>query len=317
MIIDTDPAMGTLHTDPEDGMAILYALNSEGVDLEGITLVHGNVPISHSWPNAQHLLSLAGRGDVSVHTGATTPRDEARLRQRAWLDQRTGMDRLAPSLPVPDPTAIEFLVDTVCGSPGEVTLVAIGPLTNVADAIESNPRFADDLAGLVVMGGAAAVPGNVTPAAEFNLWMDPDAAQAVFASGAPITMVGLDVCHRTRFPQDQVDAVSSTATPLARFVADAASSWNAVRELLFDSDGMHLYDTLAVAAAIEPDLLTCQRALVEVETSNGPAQGMTVTHLNDLLRPFISDREPNAEVALDVDVERFTQRFVQRVLDPL
>lgn len=317
MIIDTDPAMGTLQTDPEDGMAILYALNSPEVTLDGITLVHGNVPISQSWPNTKHLLSLAGRSDVPLHAGAAVPRSGARLRQRAWLEQRAGMDRLAPSAPTPDSTAVEFLVDAVCGSSGQVTVVAIGPLTNIADAIESDPRFARDLAGLVVMGGAAAVPGNVTPAAEFNIWMDPESADVVFRSGASITMVGLDVCHRTRFPQAQVDALSGKATPLAEFVAAASTSWNGMRELLFDSEGMHLYDTLAVAAAVEPDLLTYQRALVEIETSAGPAQGMTVTHLNDLLRQLLSDQEPNTGVALDVDVDRFTQRFVQRVLEPL
>jgi purine nucleosidase len=206
----------------------------------------------------------------------------------------------------------------VLGAPGKVTVVAIGPLTNIAAAIEAEPEVATAMASLVIMGGTVAVPGNVTPAAEFNIWMDPEAADIVFRSGAPITMVGLDVCHRTSFDRDRAARLRRNGSPLAGFVADAAESWIDVREQLFpEHEALHLYDTLAVAAAIEPDLLETHGALVDVETSDGPAQGMTVTYRNDILREFLTGRGPNAAVAVDVDNTRFAQHFDARVADCL
>jgi inosine-uridine nucleoside N-ribohydrolase len=319
LIIDTDLAMGTVGSDPEDGMAILYALNTPGLQVDGLTLVQGNVPIAQSWPNAHHLLALAGRPELPLHAGAVEPRNPDRRRlQTAWLDQQATTPRTVPPIDgpggPPGGTAAEFLCRTVLEAPGQVTVVAIGPLTNIAAAIESAPEMAAAMASLVIMGGTVAVPGNVTPAAEFNIWMDPEAADIVFRSGAPITMVGLDVCHQTSFDRDRAAGLRRNGSPLADFVADAAESWIAVREQLFpEHAALHLYDTLAVAAAIEPDLLQTQSALVEIETSEGPAQAMTVTYRNDILRQFLTGRDPNAAVAIGVDSARFAQYFDARV----
>jgi len=323
LIIDTDLGMGTVGSDPEDGMAILYALNAPDVRVDGLTLVQGNVPIAHSWPNAHHLLTLVGCPDLPVHAGAVLPRNPNRRRlQTAWLDQRAAVPQTVPAVaaPVGPPggSAAAFICRTVLGAPGKVTVVAIGPLTNIAAAIEAEPEVATAMASLVIMGGTVAVPGNVTPAAEFNIWMDPEAADIVFRSGAPITMVGLDVCHRTSFDRDRAARLRRNGSPLAGFVADAAESWIDVREQLFpEHEALHLYDTLAVAAAIEPDLLETHGALVDVETSDGPAQGMTVTYRNDILREFLTGRGPNAAVAVDVDNTRFAQHFDARVADCL
>ncbi len=318
LIIDTDPAMGTLFADPEDGMAILYALASPEVTVEGLTLVHGNVPVSHSWPNVRHLLDLAGRAELPVHVGAAAPRrPDRRETQAGWLSQREHLEQIVPARDRPDPTAASFLCETVLGSPGEITLVAIGPLTNVAAAIEADDGFAAALAGLVIMGGTVAVPGNITPAAEFNLWMDPEAARMVFDSEVDPTMIGLDVCHRTTLDRDRAAAVRASGTPLASFVADTSESWIGVMAAALEGEGLHLYDSLAVAAAIEPDLCSYRRALVEIETGTGPAQGMTVTHSNEVLRQLLVGRDHNAAVAIDVDTERFAARFAERVLDRL
>ena len=323
LIIDTDLGMGTVGSDPEDGMAILYALNAPDVRVDGLTLVQGNVPIAHSWPNAHHLLTLVGCPDLPVHAGAVLPRNPNRRRlQTAWLDQRAAVPQTVPAVaaPVGPPggSAAAFICRTVLGAPGKVTVVAIGPLTNIAAAIEAEPEVATAMASLVIMGGTVAVPGNVTPAAEFNIWMDPEAADIVFRSGAPITMDGLDVCHRTSFDRDRAARLRRNGSPLAGFVADAAESWIDVREQLFpEHEALHLYDTLAVAAAIEPDLLETHGALVDVETSDGPAQGMTVTYRNDILREFLTGRGPNAAVAVDVDNTRFAQHFDARVADCL
>jgi purine nucleosidase len=323
LIIDTDLGMGTVGSDPEDGMAILYALNAPDVRVDGLTLVQGNVPIAHSWPNAHHLLTLVGCPDLPVHAGAVLPRNPNRRRlQTAWLDQRAAVPQTVPAVaaPVGPPggSAAAFICRTVLGAPGKVTVAAIGPITNIAAAIEAEPEVATAMASLVIMGGTVAVPGNVTPAAEFNIWMDPEAADVVFRSGAPITMVGLDVCHRTSFDRDRAARLRRNGSPLAGFVADAAESWIDVREQLFpEHEALHLYDTLAVAAAIEPDLLETHGALVDVETSDGPAQGMTVTYRNDILREFLTGRGPNAAVAVDVDNTRFAQHFDARVADCL
>ena len=323
LIIDTDLGMGTVGSDPEDGMAILYALNAPDVRVDGLTLVQGNVPIAHSWPNAHHLLTLVGCPDLPVHAGAVLPRNPNRRRlQTAWLDQRAAVPQTVPAVaaPVGPPggSAAAFICRTVLGAPGKVTVAAIGPITNIAAAIEAEPEVATAMASLVIMGGTVAVPGNVTPAAEFNIWMDPEAADVVFRSGAPITMVGLDVCHRTSFDRDRAARLRRNGSPLAGFVADAAESWIDVREQLFpEHEALNLYDTLAVAAAIEPDLLETHGALVDVETSDGPAQGMTVTYRNDILREFLTGRGPNAAVAVDVDNTRFAQHFDARVADCL
>ncbi|MCZ7537081.1 MAG: nucleoside hydrolase [Acidimicrobiia bacterium] len=316
LVIDTDLGMGTAGADPEDGLAILYALRSPSVSLEGLTLVHGNVPVSHSWPNARRLLDLAGRADIALHAGERGPRDPLRRRlQAGWLAARGSPSGGTPDDTPPPATATEFLREIVVGSPGEITIAAIGPLTNVAAAVESDPGFAGALAGLVVMGGTVAVPGNITPAAEFNIWMDPEAASIVFDSGSPITMAGLDVCHRTHLDRAQTAQAGASGTRLAEFVAQACDAWIDVRAGLLEGDeDLHLYDTLAVAAAIAPDLLDYIDALVEVETSTGPAQGMTVTHTNATLRRLLTGREANARVAIGVDTGRFERLFAERVM---
>lgn len=302
-------------------MAILYALNSPGVSLEGITLVHGNVPLSHSHPNAMHLMQLAGRPDVPVVPGAVAPRNPVRRGfQTAWLAQRSSLESRVPALSdasVADGSqnsAAEFLGAAARAKPGECTLVAIGPLTNVATAMQADPDFAESLDRLVIMGGTARVAGNITPAAEFNIWMDPEAAEVVFESGASITMVGLDVCHQTAFDRGGVGRLLESGSELATFAAESSAAWIEFREAVDHGGGaLHLYDSLAVAAAIEPDLLSYEEALVLVETGDGPAQGMTVTHLNPVIRQLMTGRETNATVALGVDAERFHARFAERV----
>lgn len=139
----------------------------------------------------------------------------------------------------------------------------------------------------------------------------------VFRSCTPITMVGLDVCHRTRFDRHMADAARSRGTTLATFIADSSEPWVEIMSATDGAAGLHLYDSLAVAAAIETDLCDYRRTLVEIETGTGPAQGMTVTHTNDVLRQLLVGRDPNADVAIDVDVDRFSTRFAERVLDRL
>ena len=319
LIIDTDPGMGTDGADPEDGLAILFALGSSEVTVEAITVVAGNVPTSHSWPNLHHLLALVDRTDVAVRAGAFAPLHPDRVPQNAGLRMREGLEQPdVPAVPLPedDRGAAELIRDTVLANPGEITVVAIGPLTNVARAIQLDPSVATAVSRLVIMGGTVEVAGNITPAAEFNVWMDPEAADIVFRSGAAITMVGLDVCHQTHFDLSQVAALRGQGD-LADFVADAAASWIEARELFSGESDLHLYDSLAMAAAIDPEVVETRPALVQIETGEGPAQGMTVAWTNDVFRRVLTGLEPNADVAVAVDLDRFEHLFRTRVLSPL
>ena len=318
LIIDTDPGMGSKGADPEDGLAVLFALGSPAATVEGITVVAGNVPTSHSWSNLHRLLELADRTDVAVRAGAVSPLNPDRLPQNAGLRMREGMDRDVPAIPLPgdDSGAAELIRHTVLANPGEITVVAIGPLTNVARAMQLDSAVAAAVSRLVIMGGTVEVAGNITPAAEFNIWMDPEAADIVFRSGVAITMVGLDVCHQTHFDLSQVAALRGRGE-LADFVADAAASWIEARELFSGESDLHLYDSLAMAAAIDPEVLETRPALVQIETGDGPAQGMTVAWTNDVLRRVLTGLEPNAEVAVGVDLDRFQDLFHTRVLTPL
>ena len=333
IIIDQD-ALGPASTNLQ---AIAMLLNAPDVEALGIC-----VPTGDHWRDLQvrhalRLLEIMERTEIPVLPGALaplvhTPRDHALWEKQhgrliyngAWDLTRPGRTidpHAAPDLPEGNPTtapadehAANFIIRQARAHPGEISLWCAGPLTNIAAAIETEPDMATAMASLVIMGGTVAVPGNVTPAAEFNIWMDPEAADIVFRSGAPITMVGLDVCHQTSFDRDRAARLRRNGSPLAEFVAGAAEAWIDVREQLFpEHEALHLYDTLAVAAAIEPDLLDTRPALVEIETSDGPAQGMTVTYQNDILRQFLTDRDPNAEVAVGVDSARFAKYFNERV----
>jgi purine nucleosidase len=316
IVIDTDPAMGTLGGDPEDSFAIMLALNSPEVTVEGITVVQGNVPAEKGYSNAHHLLNLLGREDVPLSRGCLRPMNAERKTQVNWLEQRYGALQIAemrePVGAAAD--AVSFLVDVVLSSPGEITLVSIGPLTNVATAILQAPEFASSLKSIVMMGGTAECAGNISPAAEFNYWQDPEAADTVFRSGADLVMVGLDVCHQTHLYPEQVEACAKKGTTLGQFVAEATAPWFKIMAGGVGSNSLHLYDSLAVAAAMDSSLLTLEDSYVEMEVGAGPAQGMSVSYHKPFQRMIFNHPDINARVALDVDVEKFSQLFEERVL---
>jgi inosine-uridine nucleoside N-ribohydrolase len=318
IIIDTDPAMGSAGGDPEDSFAILLALASPELTVEGLTIVQGNVPVDHGYANASHLMSLIGRNDLPVCTGRAHPLNPERRAQIAWLEQRGKLERLVPPVaPKRAASAAEFLREKLSESPGEITLVTIGPLTNVAEALEADPGLAGKVPRIVMMGGAANVPGNITPAAEFNIWGDPEAASRVFESGIPITMVGLDVCEQTHLRQETVDALASGQGELSRFVAQAVQPWLSLRRAIYGTSDLHLYDSLAVAVCFLPELVETHEAYVAVETAGVHTAGETVAHLNPVLRAGLTGRDPNAQVALEVDAPRFERLFTERVIEPL
>jgi purine nucleosidase len=211
--------------------------------------------------------------------------------------------------------AVELILRTARGSDG-LTIIAIGPLTNLAAALVADPALAGRLAQVVVMGGAFEVPGNVTPAAEFNFFMDPEAAQIVLESGVRPVLVGLDVCNQTHLTSRQSAATGFT-TELGQFVQRSCAAWLPPMEA-FDDEGPHLYDTLAVASVFRPGLLTLEAAFVQIETASDALAGTSVAWLpgrpSAWSRPDAGD---NALVATGVDVSGFEALFSERVLAPL
>jgi inosine-uridine nucleoside N-ribohydrolase len=193
--------------------------------------------------------------------------------------------------------------------------VTIGPLTNVASALGREPEVAKQVAGIVAMAGAAAVPGNITPSAEFNVWADPEAAAVVFESGAPLTMVGLDVCERTHLRLETIEKVAQGKSDLARFAAEAVTPWMEFRRRTSGEADLHLYDSLAVGAAFRPDFVETEEAFVAIETAGRHTQGETVTHRG--MHLAMARKQPNAQVAMRVDAEAFESFFAERVIDPL
>ena len=265
VIIDTDP--GT-----DDGLALMMVLNSPEMDILGLTTVGGNASLAHTTRNTLRLMEFLGRQDAPVSRGAARPM-RGRFAHAYPYHGPGGLTvrlPLAHSSPVAE-RARDFLVSHVRSNPREVTLIALGPLTNTARAIAGEPRLTDWIREIVVMGGAVQVPGNVTSEAEFNIYNDPDAAGLVFESGAAITLVGLDVCDRVYVERDDSDWLSPTlghgglgGRLLANWFASHAQR-----------DRFSLCDPLAIVAAVRPDLLSYTRATVTVETANRERMGST------------------------------------------
>ena len=268
VIVDTDPGA-------DDALALMMAINSPDLIVEGITTVGGNATLSETTDNALRLVEhLDGKQSVlPIAVGADRPmRGSFTHAYHVHGSEGLGVRLPEPTLK-PDPlNAVEFIQDRVARSPGQLTIIAIGPLTNVAAALDNRPDIVDAVSEIVVMGGAVGVPGNITPYAEFNIHEDPWAANAVFASGVPVTLVGLDVTHQTfmhRRDGPRWFEGTSRSPQLGNHILS-----DRFREL-DDAQEFHLHDPLAVAAAIEPDVLTYRRAQVSVVT-DGCERGRTV-----------------------------------------
>lgn len=317
VIIDTDPGMGTINSDPEDSFAITYAANSPEAHLRALTVVHGNVPLRHGYANTTHLVNLLGREDLIPAAGASQPLagPTRRAAQVRWLEEKDRSERLFPVVdsPYPQPGAVEVIRSTAEKHQG-LTVVAIGPLTNIAAALSIYPHLTNCIGKLVIMGGVFSEPGNITPTAEFNFFMDPEAAQVVLDTGIRPVLVGLDVCHRTHLSRHQMEE-AQTGTPLGAFMQQACGKWFTSMET-GSATGLHLFDSLAVASALRPDLIATRPAYVSIETQGEYTAGTSVAWLPE--RPSEWSRptdDINAEVAVDVDVEGFMTLFTERVLN--
>lgn len=323
VIIDTDPGLGAPGADIDDGLAIAMALRSSEIAVEALTVVNGNVDVRVGTDNAHRLLERLDRTDVPVAVGAGRPlaQDMGPLRSlfRDLLEP-AGRGRAAQPDPPGASDAARLLIDTVLGSPGEITVLAIGPMTNLAMAVALEPRFAGAVGELVLMAGAAAgYAQNVSVVADFNTYCDPEALQIVLDCGAPIRMVGLDQTARVMLTRADAAEMRASADPFGRWAGECTEAWIDFLGGAFPNrpehrDACFLHDPLTVAALTAPDLLRWEPAHVAVELHGRLTRGMAVADRGlALLRPA---GPPNAVVAVDTDVDGFRRHFLERMSAP-
>ena len=303
IIIDTDPGV-------DDALTFLLASASPEIQLEALTITQGNVTVEKGTRNALAVLELLGAEHIPVAKGCSLPMVGPLLAS----DLVHGGSGLGEAN-LPEPTikpvsqhAIDYLIERFLAEPGEISLFAIGPLTNVALAIRKEPRFAEAVKEMVIMGGAIREGGNITPQAEFNVYCDPHAAHVVLHSGIPITLIPLDVTHKCILYAEQIKQLNKRETSISRFVADATATYiNFTREKT-GVGGCALHDPLTLATIIAPELLTLEEHYVDVDISTGPSMGSTFADF------FHSTGKPaNMKVALDVRGEEFVELFIQRI----
>ncbi len=298
ILIDCDPGH-------DDAIAILLALASPEVELRGVTTVAGNQTLDKTTRNALVTLEVAGRTDIPVAAGADAPL-RRELRTAAHVHGDSGLD--GPELPEPsarpvDADAADFLAAVI--EPG-VVLVPTGPLTNVALMLERHPDVRGRLERIVWMGGAIA-EGNITPAAEFNAFVDPEAAAAVFASGIPVTLIGLDVTHKALFTRAHAERLRG-AGRTGRFVAELSDFFQLFHERSYTFAGSPIHDAMAVGHVIDPTLVGTRPANIEIELESRFCDGRTVVDLRG-----VTGRAQNAEAGVDVDAARFLELLCSRL----
>ena len=314
IILDTDP--GT-----DDALALMLALNSPELDVRAITVVPGNVTAEMGLENALRMVSLAKRCDIPVAAGAQHPLFQKLITAEFWHG-KNGLANieLPPSQCKVDARyGPDLIIQLIHASPHEITLVPIGPLTNIALAVEKDPSIVPLVKEVILMGGSIS-GGNSTAAAEANIYNDPEAAQVVFQAGWPLTMVGLEVGDKALFTNKYLDQLGATHGPVNDFIY-AVNKFLIGLSAQFGSPGSPMYDPSAVAVAIDPTLVKVREMHMDVETKGEFTRGETVAnHLGNVERNVLhGDRyiieavdrvEPNARVCVDVDAERLLLMFV-------
>ncbi len=302
----------------DDGQALILALNSPELKILGITTVAGNDSMERATSDALRVLEIAGRTEIPVYKGANMPmRHEKSAWSTSGVHGRWWSDDPPPPPPggfakkQPEPgSAMDFIIRTVNANPGEVVIAAIGPLTNVAMALRYEPGLASKIKRLNIMGGAigslADGAGNMTPNAEFNIWVDPEAAKIVFRSGVPISLTPLNVTRKTKFTKQYFDQIVAVDTPLTALLKERMGP-------AFAKDpgrGGQMYDQLTLATIIDPTLVKTVDLFVDVDDNPGPSYGVTVGG------PKLWEGAEGAKqiaVQVDVDFERFIKMYVDRV----
>jgi inosine-uridine nucleoside N-ribohydrolase len=317
VIIDTDPGV-------DDAMAILLALNSPELKVEALTVVPGNVEAQQGLENALRIVSLANRCDLPVAAGAQHPLNQKLITAQYWHGKNglAGVE-LPPSKCRPDPRfAPDVIIHFVHRYPHEITLIPVGPLTNIALAVSKDPSIVPLVKDVVIMGGSIS-GGNVNGAAEANIYNDPEAAAIVFNAGWTVTMIGSDVGERTLIMRKHISELQSTHTPESDFIAKLADFY-VTRSEKSGYQGAAMYDPLAVATVIDSRLVTLQDMHVDVETRGEFTRGETVANRmgydeNNVLHADhyeidgLTKLEPNAHVCLASNADKFLELFVSRI----
>ncbi len=303
VLFDTDPGI-------DDSLAILLALASPELTVEGVSVVHGNCSVDQALANALSVLELGGAAHIPVTRGFSLP-----LVQPSLLAPEThgstglGYAKLPQPRLKPAPQhSVDFLIDKITSAPGEITLVCIGPLTNVAVALRKEPRIAQDVKEVIIMGGAIRHQGNTTPLAEFNVFVDPHASYMVYHSGMPITLVPLDVTYQCALTRADVARLLAIESPITRFVADATRFYMEYHDQYQKIEGCIINDPLALALAFSPELCDYEDHYVDVDISGGVSTGKTFA---DFYRA--TGKASNMKVALGVRAQDFIELFVQRM----
>ncbi len=304
IIIDTDPGQ-------DDAVAILLALASPELDVLGITCVAGNVPLALTSRNARVVCELAGRADVGVFAGCDKPISRA-LVTAEYVHGKSGLDGIElpePTMVLQPPHAVDFLIETLReAAPGSVTLCPLGPLTNIATAFARAPDIIGQVAEIVLMGGGCFEGGNTTPAAEFNIYVDPEAADIVFKSGVPLVVMPLDVTHKVLTTRARIEGFRALGTPVGHAVAGWTDFFERFDMAKYGSDGAPLHDPCVIAYLLSPDLFQGRHINVEVETQSVLTRGMTVA---DWWR--VTNRAPNAMFMREVDAQGFFALLTERI----
>jgi inosine-uridine nucleoside N-ribohydrolase len=301
IILDCDPGH-------DDAIALLLAIASPELELVGVTTVSGNQTLDKTTANALRVLEFAGRPDIPVHAGADRPFIRARD-VAAHVHGESGLD--GPDLPPPTTTvrdrpAVDFIAEQIRARDGKLTLVPTGPLTNVGLLFALHPDAVPER--IVLMGGSVG-EGNRTPAAEFNIWADPEAAQRVFSAGLDTTMIGLDVTHRALVTETDTERLRGSGR-VGAMVAELMDFYSRFHRVRYpDLGGSPMHDPVCIAHLVDPELVDVRPASIEVDCSAGPSWGRT----NVDWRGREHFGEPNAKVGLDLDGERFAELLVERI----
>ncbi len=298
LILDTDPGV-------DDAMALLLAIKSERFDVQAITTVCGNATIEDVTRNARFVLEQLGRTDIPIYSGSATPLERAL--EISVVHGASGLGRIKPAgAPSLTDNAVEKILELVDANPGEITLVALGPLTNIAQAIRKNPQTMCSVQEIAMMGGAIKAPGNKNRVAEFNFFVDPEAADIVFGFPVAKSMVPLDACNKVRFSLADFGAI--TQPHLREMLVDMAEPY--IRSIAAEEgiEAAPLYDPLTIYYLIKPEACTTYRCHVAIEAAGLLTRGMSVADLR--LKP---EHEANTTVVDAVDENAFRNYFMQTI----
>lgn len=303
ILLDTDPGI-------DDACAILLALASPEVSLEGLSVVHGNCSLDQATRNSLSVLELVNAAHMPVAKGCELP-----LVQPSLLAPETHGDTGLGYAQLPEPRArpigqhaVDFLIEKILSSPGDMTLVAIGPLTNVALAIRQEPRIVEVIQELIIMGGAIRYEGNTTALAEFNTYVDPHAAHIVYHAGIPTTLVPLDVTYQCILTPSDVSRLQEVDSPITNFIAEATRFYMEFHDEYQKMAGCVINDPLALALTFAPELCTYQELPVDVDISGGISMGKTIADFYNY-----GKKPANMKVALAVRARDFMDLFVERM----